>query len=158
MQAIQLYLGRILSRTLSPLPVGNLAQTEYTTQCNWDVNETSPALVGSPPARSQSQRPIRISYLTEQTSHHPPVSAYFIECPQKGISARGFDQISANFTGTRIRVSPGAHNLGIFVTLHNFGDETYNLTHPIAHLGGLLRGEQDLRLGFCEAMTLISTA
>jgi hypothetical protein len=24
--------------------------------------------------------------------------------------------------------------------LHNHGDETYNLTHPTAHLGGLLKG------------------
>ena len=58
----------------------------------------------------------------------------------KGISARGFDQISAKFTGTSIRVSPGAHNLGIFINLKNRDDEEYQLTHPIAHLGGLLRG------------------
>lgn len=81
-----------------------------------------------------------MSYFTEQTSHHPPVSAYYIYCPEKGVSGQGFDQLSANFTGTRVRVSPGEHNKGIYVTLHNFDDETYNLTHPVAHLGGLLRG------------------
>ena len=58
----------------------------------------------------------------------------------KGISARGFDQLSAKFTGTSIRVTPGAHNLGIFINLKNRGDEEYQLTHPIAHLGGMLRG------------------
>ena len=58
----------------------------------------------------------------------------------KGISARGFDQISAKFTGTSIRVTPGVHNLGIFINLKNRDDEEYQLTHPIAHLGGMLRG------------------
>ncbi|KAF8536038.1 hypothetical protein BDD12DRAFT_935826 [Trichophaea hybrida] len=85
-------------------------------------------------------RPARVSFLTEQTSHHPPVSAFYIECPEKGISANGYDQISAKFTGTSIKVTPGVHNLGIFITLHSRGDESYRLTHPIAHLGGLLRG------------------
>ncbi len=109
-------------------------------QCNWEVNETPPPLLGSRPKQLVSSKPVTISFLTEQTSHHPPVSAFFIDCPEKGISSYGFDQLSANFTGTRIRVSPGVHNRGIYVTLHNFGDETYNMTHPIAHLGGLLRG------------------
>ena len=86
------------------------------------------------------QRPITVSYLTEQTSHHPPVSAFIVECPGKGITARGFDQISAKFTGTSVRVTPGTHNRGIFITLHNRGDEEYQLTHPAAQLGGLLRG------------------
>ncbi|RYP65594.1 hypothetical protein DL771_008248 [Monosporascus sp. 5C6A] len=83
---------------------------------------------------------VRISYLTEQTSHHPPVSAFYISCPEKGLHARGYDQISAKFTGTAIKVSPGEHNLGIFVTLERRDNETYQLTHPAAHLGGILRG------------------
>ncbi|KAI9708696.1 MAG: hypothetical protein M1828_002680 [Chrysothrix sp. TS-e1954] len=109
-------------------------------RCNWEVSETAPPLVGKSSSGTQSQGPITVSYLTEQTSHHPPVSAYYIECPEKGISGQGFDQLSANFTGTRIRVAPGEHNKGIYITLHGLGDETYNLTHPTAHLSGLLRG------------------
>ncbi|KAE8348149.1 hypothetical protein BDV28DRAFT_144258 [Aspergillus coremiiformis] len=83
---------------------------------------------------------VKVCYLTEQTSHHPPVSAFFIDCPQRGVSARGFDQISAKFTGTSIRVAPGQHNLGIFVNIAPRDNEEYQLTHPAAHLGGLLRG------------------
>lgn len=83
---------------------------------------------------------VRISYLTEQTSHHPPVSAFYVSCPDKGLHARGYDQISAKFTGTAIKVSPGEHNLGIFITLERRDQETYQLTHPAAHLGGILRG------------------
>lgn len=83
---------------------------------------------------------IRVSYLTEQTSHHPPVSAFHVTCPEKGITARGFDQITAKFTGTSVKVLPGEHNMGIFITLEKREGETYQLTHPAAHLGGLLRG------------------
>jgi oxysterol-binding protein-related protein 9/10/11 len=81
-----------------------------------------------------------VSYLTEQTSHHPPVSAFFVDCPARGVSARGFDQLSAKFTGTAIRVTPGAHNLGIFINLAQRDNEEYQLTHPSAQLGGILRG------------------
>jgi hypothetical protein len=85
-------------------------------------------------------RPLRISYLTEQTSHHPPVSAFHVSCPEKGVTARGFDQITAKFTGTSVKVLPGEHNMGIFITLEKRDGETYQLTHPAAHLGGILRG------------------
>ena len=96
---------------------------------------------------AKSDHPIRVSYLTEQTSHHPPVSAFFIDCPEKGLTARGFDQLSAKFTGTSIKVTPGEHNLGIFITLAKRDNEQYQLTHPAAHLGGLLRGALSVTVG-----------
>lgn len=100
---------------------------------------------------------MRISYLTEQTSHHPPVSAFWVDCPQKGIYARGFDQISAKFTGTSIKVSPGEHNLGIFITLEKRNNETYQLKHPAAHLGGLLRGTLSVSVGDTAYVTCPET-
>ncbi|GAB1205697.1 hypothetical protein APSETT445_004376 [Aspergillus pseudonomiae] len=95
---------------------------------------------GTSTAKDGNAEAVKVCYLTEQTSHHPPVSAFFIDCPQRGVSARGFDQISAKFTGTSIRVAPGQHNLGIFVKIAPRDNEEYQLTHPAAHLGGLLRG------------------
>jgi len=95
----------------------------------------------------KSDKKIRVSYLTEQTSHHPPVSAFFVDCPEKGLTARGFDQLSAKFTGTSIKVTPGEHNLGIFITLARRDNEQYQLTHPAAHLGGLLRGSLSVTVG-----------
>lgn len=96
---------------------------------------------------TKPRKTIRVSYLTEQTSHHPPVSAFFVDCPEKGITARGFDQISVKFTGTSVRVTPGEHNLGIFITLEKHDNEQYQLTHPAAHLGGLLRGGLNVTVG-----------
>ncbi|KAG5985369.1 hypothetical protein E4U55_004593 [Claviceps digitariae] len=106
-----------------------------------DRNESTASLsVPKHGTSTPDKKPIRISYLTEQTSHHPPVSAFHIACPERGLSARGFDQITAKFTGTSVKVLPGEHNLGIFISLDRFGGETYQLTHPAAHLGGILRG------------------
>ena len=111
------------------------------------MEDTQPALKHSSSSQPSSaaasvagDKHVKVSYLTEQTSHHPPVSAFYIDCPAKGIVARGFDQLSAKFTGTNIRVIAGAHNLGIFITLQNRDNEEYQLTHPAAYLGGLLRG------------------
>ncbi|KAK3385080.1 hypothetical protein B0H63DRAFT_178792 [Podospora didyma] len=102
-------------------------------------------------------KPVRISYLTEQTSHHPPVSAFYISCPEKGLHARGFDQITAKFTGTSIKVMPGEHNLGIFITVERRDHETYQLKHPAAHLGGLLRGALSVTVGDVAYVTCPET-
>ncbi|KAI9886629.1 MAG: hypothetical protein M1823_001543 [Watsoniomyces obsoletus] len=121
-------------------------------RCKWEVQDPAPPILASTSSNASSstsvpssengttKRPVTITYLTEQTSHHPPVSAFFVDCPEKGINARGYDQLSAKFTGTSVRVTPGMHNLGIFITLQNRDNEEYQLTHPTAHLGGLLRG------------------
>jgi oxysterol-binding protein-related protein 9/10/11 len=129
---------------------------ELTSQCAWDITEDPPLVTkdSSLPDATQSSpnqngnadeqaapsSVLRVSYLTEQTSHHPPVSAFYVDCPKRGITACGYDQLSAKFTGTAIRVTPGAHNLGIFITLAQRDGEEYQLTHPAAQLGGLLRG------------------
>ncbi|PHH49898.1 Oxysterol-binding protein-like protein 1 [Ceratocystis fimbriata CBS 114723] len=124
-------------------------------RCNWETENNAPAIdhtahiksssaasLGVPghdkPA-AKSHKPVRVSYLTEQTSHHPPISAFYVSCPERGLTARGFDQISAKFTGTTIKVLPGEHNLGIFINLEK-RNETYQLLHPEAHLAGFLRG------------------
>jgi hypothetical protein len=105
-----------------------------------DNNASNVSLSVPQHGAAKDDKLIRVSYLTEQTSHHPPVSAFNVTCPEKGITARGFDQITAKFTGTSVKVLPGEHNMGIFITLEKRNGETYQLTHPAAHLGGLLRG------------------
>ncbi|KAK0517232.1 hypothetical protein JMJ35_000387 [Cladonia borealis] len=115
-------------------------------RCNWEVEDNAPPILGESRKESATERidtknkPVRISYLTEQTSHHPPVSAWWVDCPVKGVSARGFDQLSAKFTGTSIKVTPGNYNLGIFINIKRRDNEEYQLTHPTAYLGGIIRG------------------
>ncbi len=146
MQALQFHAGGVFPGTWPAVghrPHGCINDEH---QCNWEIPDDAPPLYG--PARKvtatsstdTTNKLVRVSYITEQTSHHPPVSAFFVDCPVKGISARGFDQLSAKFTGTSIRITPGAHNLGIFINIHSRDNEEYQLTHPTAHLGGLIRG------------------
>ncbi|CZT15375.1 related to oxysterol binding protein [Ramularia collo-cygni] len=103
-------------------------------RCTWEVEGNEAAKTTSNP------KPVKVNYLTEQTSHHPPVSAFIYECPEKGVEAVGYDQLSAKFTGTSVKVTPGQHNQGIFIRLRNRDNEEYQLTHPAAFLGGFLRG------------------
>lgn len=87
-------------------------------------------------------RPSRVVFLTEQISHHPPVSAYYASCPSRSLEMRGIDQISAKISGTTLKVYPGQFNQGIFVNItggHGEG-ETYQITHPVASVNGILRG------------------
>ena len=131
-------------------------------RCNWEVDEaaqpiplmrqeadekTELPLATREPTKKTDEK-VRLSFLTEQTSHHPPVSAFYVDCPAKGISARGFDQMSAKFTGTSVKVLPGEHNYGIFITIHKRDNEEYQCTHPVGNLGGFLRG--GLTLGINE--------
>ncbi|KIV96449.1 hypothetical protein PV10_00319 [Exophiala mesophila] len=134
-------------------------------RCNWEISDIAPS-ISQPskappqpsvdplaPSANSNSNPITVSFLTEQTSHHPPVSAYWYDCPERGVSAKGYDQISAKFTGTSVRVTPGAYNRGIFITLKNRDDEEYQLIHPAAALGGILRGS--LYISVADTCTIV---
>lgn len=41
----------------------------------------------------------RVYCITEQISHHPPVSAYYYYNKSRGLSVRGVDHVCAKFTG-----------------------------------------------------------
>ncbi|KAI1975011.1 hypothetical protein LOZ51_002516 [Ophidiomyces ophidiicola] len=134
-------------------------------RCHWEAEDCQPSV--SPDSIEDSasagiqavsnDEKVRVSFITEQTSHHPPVSAFYINCPQRGISARGFDQITAKFSGTSIRIAPGQHNLGIFLNLDRRGNEEYQLTHPAAHIGGWLRGSLSISVSDACYVTCAKT-
>ncbi|EIM81944.1 uncharacterized protein STEHIDRAFT_65725 [Stereum hirsutum FP-91666 SS1] len=86
---------------------------------------------------------IRIVYLTEQVSHHPPISSFYVTCPAKKMAMAGVDQISAKVTSTAaVRIGPGSQNKGLFVQIEGGPGEgeKYQVTHPSAVVNGLLRG------------------
>ena len=98
---------------------------------------------------------VRVAYLTEQVSHHPPVSAYTAYCPSRQVELTGVDQISAKVSGTTVRVMPGSFNKGIFVKIKggNGAGETYQITHPVASVNGLLRGSFYVTVGDSTIIT-----
>ncbi|KAJ1823077.1 hypothetical protein LPJ56_000412 [Coemansia sp. RSA 2599] len=87
-----------------------------------------------------------VEYITEQISHHPPVSAFVYRCKERGIEAAGYDHISAKFTGLSATVATGSHCKGIFVTLKHRDDEAYLGVHPMANIVGWLRGSLKVQL------------
>ncbi|KAJ7931274.1 hypothetical protein B0H13DRAFT_861971 [Mycena leptocephala] len=91
----------------------------------------------------------RVIFLTEQVSHHPPVSAFYAACPSRSLELYGIDQISARISGTALRVAPGTYNKGIYVNITGGpgAGEQYNISHPIAYVNGLLRGSFYVTVG-----------
>ncbi|CDO75437.1 hypothetical protein BN946_scf184693.g6 [Trametes cinnabarina] len=98
---------------------------------------------------------VRIAYLTEQVSHHPPISAFYATCPSRHVEMCGVDQISAKVSGTTLRVMPGSFNKGIFVRITGEpgAGETYHITHPVASVNGLLRGSFYITVGDTTIIT-----
>ncbi|KAJ2846970.1 hypothetical protein J3B02_004276, partial [Coemansia erecta] len=94
-----------------------------------------------------------VEYITEQISHHPPVSAFVYRCKERGIEAAGYDHISAKFTGLSATVSTGSFCKGIFVTLKNRDNEMYVGIHPMANIVGWLRGS--LKVQFVESSYIL---
>ncbi|EGN92497.1 hypothetical protein SERLA73DRAFT_190976 [Serpula lacrymans var. lacrymans S7.3] len=106
-------------------------------------------------ARGAEAAHIRVVYLTEQVSHHPPVSAYYGSCPSRSVEMMGIDQISAKVSGTTLRVAPGSFNKGIYVRITGGAGEgeTYHITHPVASVNGILRGSFYITVGDSTIIT-----
>ncbi|KAG2107349.1 hypothetical protein BD769DRAFT_133596 [Suillus cothurnatus] len=100
---------------------------------------------------------IRVVYVTEQVSHHPPVSAYYASCPMRGVEMAGIDQISAKVSGTTVRVAPGSFNKGIYINLTSGPGmgEKYHITHPVANVNGILRGSFYITVGDSTIVTCV---
>ncbi|KAI0694512.1 hypothetical protein BC835DRAFT_1274389 [Cytidiella melzeri] len=106
-----------------------------------------------PPPTADGPR-VRIAYLTEQVSHHPPVSAFLAICPSRQLEMVGIDQITAKVSGMNVRVAAGSFNKGIFIrgTGGHAEGETYQVTHPTASVNGILRG--NFYITFSDSTTI----
>ena len=82
----------------------------------------------------------RTWYVSEQVSHHPPISAFYFENLDTGYTIEGQIQIKANYTGN----SAGTFMIGtIFVHLLKFR-ETYTITYPVYYARGVVFGTMRL--------------
>ncbi|KAI0341339.1 hypothetical protein BDW22DRAFT_1396871 [Trametopsis cervina] len=112
-----------------------------------------------PPVPIANRPRIRVAYLTEQISHHPPVSAYVASCPSRNLEMVGIDQISAKVSGMNVRVTPGSYNKGMFIrgTGGHAEGETYQITHPTVSVNGILRGNFYLTVSDSTIITCSGT-
>ncbi|KAL7419055.1 hypothetical protein Q5752_005891 [Cryptotrichosporon argae] len=86
---------------------------------------------------------VTVVFLCEQTSHHPPVSAAYYYCPERGVEAVCVDQITAKVSFPSVRLGPGPQNKGLFVRILRDGPgkgEEYQISHPEAQVNGILKG------------------
>ncbi|KAI9506220.1 hypothetical protein BX070DRAFT_187214 [Coemansia spiralis] len=123
--------------------------------CRWDLGtaagssserESTAASSITDVSVGSDSAPAHVEYITEQVSHHPPVSAFVYRCPERGVEAVGLDHICAKFTGLSATVAPGSECKGIFVTLKSRNNETYKSIHPTANIVGWLRGNLKVQL------------
>ncbi|XP_055497735.1 oxysterol-binding protein-related protein 9 isoform X4 [Leucoraja erinacea] len=97
-------------------------------RCHWIVPEieteenTEPVAEGPIPEASQNS----VTFVAEQVSHHPPISAFYAECFAKKIQFNAHIWTKSKFLGMSI----GVHNIGQgCVSLLDY-DEHYILTFP----------------------------
>jgi hypothetical protein len=120
------------------------AQLSNLSLASTHTGESGSGSTTSPPtSMSTTGTTLRVAYLTEQISHHPPISAYVAACPARHITLSGIDQITVRvLPSASVRVSSGSMNKGLFVSLDGGpgAGERYQITHPVAHVNGVLRG------------------
>ncbi|XP_022119578.2 oxysterol-binding protein-related protein 9 [Pieris rapae] len=99
-------------------------------RCHWDLDGVEPpnngdkVEVGDGPVPWCS--PEQLSFVAEQVSHHPPISAFYAEHVNKRIQFEAWVWTKSKFLGLSI----GVHNIGKgLVTLLDLGEE-YTLTFP----------------------------
>ncbi|XP_033105231.1 oxysterol-binding protein-related protein 11-like [Anneissia japonica] len=108
---------------------GSLAKKPYNPiigesfHCSWQV--PSPQQPGQ---SSKGSSKCRLNYLAEQVSHHPPVTAFYTECPEKRIRMNAWIWTKSKFMGMSVGVvMVGDGNIHLLE--HN---ENYTLTFPSA--------------------------
>jgi hypothetical protein len=134
--------------------------TATSVETNLDAQISNLSLADADAYESEEDGPkdanrVRVVYVTEQISHHPPISAYYASCPARSLELMGIDQISAKVAATTLRVSPGPVNKGIFIRVTDGPGkgEQYNITHPVASVNGILRGSFYVTVGESSIIT-----
>ncbi|KAJ7986629.1 hypothetical protein DPEC_G00341860 [Dallia pectoralis] len=97
--------------------------------CHWDLPSesdehpsTEPSLEGPVPWAPANS----VSFVAEQVSHHPPISAFYAECLNKKIQFNAHIWTKSKFLGMSI----GVHNIGQGCVSCLEHDEHYILTFP----------------------------
>ncbi|KAL3082390.1 hypothetical protein niasHT_038456 [Heterodera trifolii] len=98
-----------------------------TFRCRWTLPDTEP----SPSSRTKGgpfpgSATNQVTFIAEQVSHHPPISAFYVEHPEAGVSCTTHIYTKSSFLGLAI----GVQMVGkATVRIHNH-DETYIATFP----------------------------
>lgn len=86
-----------------------------------------------------------LTLVSEQVSHHPPITAYYLENKKAGVSVQGHSGQKTSFNGRTISVLQVGH---AFMRLKRTEgeDEVYLITLPTLHIDGLWYGSPYIEL------------
>ncbi|XP_042240494.1 oxysterol-binding protein-related protein 11-like isoform X2 [Homarus americanus] len=108
--------------------------------CSWRIprdsntsSENTEASDGKP-AEGKKSSYITIKFSAEQVSHHPPVSAFYFECPEKQLSINAHIWTKSKFMG----MSVGVNLVGDITLVIGNVQESYSLAMPSAYARSIL--------------------
>ncbi|EPQ56070.1 hypothetical protein GLOTRDRAFT_41536, partial [Gloeophyllum trabeum ATCC 11539] len=87
----------------------------------------------------------KTNLLVEQVSHHPPITAYYIANPSKGLSLQGHNAQKTSFSGGSIIVRQVGHAV-LTVLLPSGEKEEFLITLPRLRIDGLWYGSPYIEL------------
>ncbi|CAO0801731.1 unnamed protein product [Mucor circinelloides] len=96
-------------------------------------------------------------YISEQVSHHPPISAYYYSLPELGIFVTGEAHPKAKFLGNSAATVMKGYTRIVFSELNN---ETFEISNPNVYARGILFGKMIMEMGDqstikCKSLDLI---
>uniref|UniRef100_A0A8C2WQT8 Oxysterol-binding protein n=1 Tax=Cyclopterus lumpus TaxID=8103 RepID=A0A8C2WQT8_CYCLU len=107
-----------------------------TFHCSWKVPKR-PEAPEEPSQESPdltSQDPYQVRFVAEQVSHHPPVSGFYAECPERRMCVNTHVWTKSKFMGMSIGVSMIGEGC-LYLLEH---DEEYTFTLPCAYARSIL--------------------
>nr|CAB3264581.1 oxysterol-binding protein-related protein 11-like [Phallusia mammillata] len=126
--------GQITKKPYNPI-VGEVFQCSYYIP-NQNTSEglSTEKNNGSTKSPPSTQTHSRIQFIAEQVSHHPPVSAFYTSCSERGIEVNSHIWTRSKF----MNMSVGVVNIGEgTITLTDF-NEHYVMTYPSAYARSIL--------------------
>ncbi|KAL1021887.1 hypothetical protein UPYG_G00019320 [Umbra pygmaea] len=98
------------------------------------VAPSQPSPPQGSPATEEGDRGYRLRFIAEQVSHHPPVSGFYAECPERRMCVNTHVWTKSKFMGMSIGVSMVGEGC-LFLLEH---DEEYTFTLPCAYARSIL--------------------
>ncbi|KAL7073104.1 hypothetical protein ACQ4LE_007906 [Meloidogyne hapla] len=98
-------------------------------RCRWTIPGTKPCKQKTKSGPFPGSATNQVTFIAEQVSHHPPITAFYAEHPESDISFNAYIFTKSVYLGLSIAL----HNIGQGVlTLHRYG-ENYTITFPSAY-------------------------
>uniref|UniRef100_A0A914GTK7 Oxysterol-binding protein n=1 Tax=Globodera rostochiensis TaxID=31243 RepID=A0A914GTK7_GLORO len=114
---------------------GNIAKKPYnpvlgeTFRCRWTLPGTVPSSTTTTAGPFPGSATNQVTFIAEQVSHHPPISAFYVEHQQASVSCTTAIQTNSFFSG----LSVGVEMLGKATLKLHRHNETYTITFPKAY-------------------------